>query len=122
MHGFSCSRHGSIHFSVKEKCIPARDWLSAVDEDSSAIACVLLGGASIAGGSGGVGGTALGVLFLSTLGNGLSLSGISSYWQGVVTGVILVGAVLLNRISDRGLSRPFRRANPPSTGAAPDAP
>ena len=87
-----------------------------------AIACVLLGGASIAGGSGGVGGTALGVLFLSTLGNGLSLSGISSYWQGVVTGVILVGAVLLNRISDRGLSRPFRRANAPSTGAAPDAP
>lgn len=74
-----------------------------------AIACVLLGGASIAGGSGGVGGTALGVLFLSTLGNGLSLSGISSYWQGVVTGVILVGAVLLNRVSDRGLPHRFRR-------------
>lgn len=74
-----------------------------------AIACVLLGGASIAGGSGGVGGTALGVLFLSTLGNGLSLSGISSYWQGVVTGVILVGAVLLNRVSERGLSAAFSR-------------
>jgi ribose transport system permease protein len=72
-----------------------------------AIACVLLGGASISGGSGGVGGTALGVLFLATLGNGLSLSGISSYWQGIVTGVILVGAVLLNRVSDGGLARPF---------------
>ena len=74
-----------------------------------AIACVLLGGASISGGSGGVGGTVLGVLFLGTLGNGLSLSGISSYWQAVVTGVILVGAVLLNRISDGGLSVPFKR-------------
>jgi ribose transport system permease protein len=72
-----------------------------------AIACVLLGGASIAGGSGGVGGTALGVLFLATLGNGLSLSDLSSYWQGVVTGVILVGAVLLNRVSDGGLARSF---------------
>lgn len=74
-----------------------------------AIACVLLGGTSMMGGSGGVGGTALGVLFLSTLGNGLSLSGISSYWQGVVTGVILVGAVLLNRLSGGTLPRPGRR-------------
>jgi ribose transport system permease protein len=74
-----------------------------------AIACVLLGGASISDGSGGVGGTAFGVLFLATLGNGLSLSGIASYWQSVVTGVILVGAVLLNRVSDGGLSLPFQR-------------
>jgi ribose transport system permease protein len=63
-----------------------------------AIAAVLLGGTRITGGSGGVGGTALGVLFLATLGNGLSLSDISSYWQQIVTGVILVSAVLLNRL------------------------
>jgi ribose transport system permease protein len=63
-----------------------------------AIAAVLLGGTRINGGSGGVGGTALGVLFLATLGNGLSLSDISSYWQQIVTGVILVSAVLLNRL------------------------
>jgi len=86
-----------------------------------AIACVLLGGASIAGGSGGVGGTALGVLFLATLGNGLSLSDLSSYWQGVVTGVILVGAVLLNRVSDGGLERSLaflRRGT--ASAASPD--
>lgn len=87
-----------------------------------AIACVLLGGASISGGSGGVGGTALGVLFLATLGNGLSLSGISSYWQGVVTGVILVGAVLLNRVSDGGLSpRLSRRRGGAAAAASPGA-
>ena len=73
-----------------------------------AIACVLLGGARISGGSGGVGGTVLGVLFLATLGNGLSLSGISSYWQEIVTGVILVGAVLLNRLSGGSLPALFR--------------
>jgi len=67
-----------------------------------AIAAVLLGGTRITGGSGGVGGTALGVLFLATLGNGLSLSDISSYWQQIVTGVILVGAVLFNSLSDSG--------------------
>jgi len=67
-----------------------------------AIAAVLLGGSSIAGGSGGVGGTALGVLFLATLANGLSLSQISSFWQQVVTGVILVSAVLFNRMGADG--------------------
>ncbi len=74
-----------------------------------AIACVLLGGAAISGGSGGVGGTTLGVLFLATLGNGLSLTTLSSYWQGVVTGVILVGAVLLNRLSEGSLTQVLRR-------------
>jgi ribose transport system permease protein len=86
-----------------------------------AIACVLLGGARISGGSGGVGGTALGVLFLATLGNGLSLSGISSYWQQVVTGVILVGAVLLNRLSGGSLPQLLRprRDLAPSSGSGP---
>ena len=67
-----------------------------------AIAAVLLGGTSLLGGQGGVGGTALGVLFIGILQNGLSLAGISSYWQEVVTGVILVAAVLGDRISVTG--------------------
>ena len=65
-----------------------------------AIAAVLLGGARISGGTGGVGGTALGVLFLATIENGLSLSGAASYWQKIVTGAILVGAVLIYRLSE----------------------
>jgi ribose transport system permease protein len=63
-----------------------------------AIAAVLLGGTSIMGGAGGVGGTALGVLFIGILANGLSLSGVPSFWQQVLTGLILVGAVLGDRI------------------------
>jgi ribose transport system permease protein len=67
-----------------------------------AIAGVLLGGTSLFGGQGGVGGTALGVLFIGILQNGLSLSGVSSFWQQVITGVILVAAVLGDRITVSG--------------------
>ena len=63
-----------------------------------AIAAVLLGGTSLTGGSGGVGGTILGVVFLGMLQNGLSIAGVPSFWQQVVTGVILVLAVLGDRL------------------------
>jgi ribose transport system permease protein len=63
----------------------------------TAIAAVLLGGTTLTGGVGGVGGTALGVLFLGVLQNGLSIAGVSSYWQQVLTGIILVAAVLGGR-------------------------
>lgn len=68
-----------------------------------AAAAVLLGGTSLAGGIGGVGGTAVGVLFLATLQNGLSVSGIESYWQQIITGAILLVAILLDRIQREGL-------------------
>ena len=64
----------------------------------NAIAAVLLGGSALTGGVGGVGGTVFGVLFIGTLQNGLSLSGIPTYWQQIVTGVILVVAVLGDRL------------------------
>ncbi len=69
-----------------------------------AAAAVLLGGTSFAGGVGGVGGTAVGVLFLATLQNGLSVSGVESAWQQVITGAILVIAVLVDRIQRQGLT------------------
>jgi ribose/xylose/arabinose/galactoside ABC-type transport system permease subunit len=63
-----------------------------------AAAAVLIGGTSFKGGSGGVTGTAVGVLFLGVLQNGLSVSGVQSFWQQVVTGVILVVAVLFETL------------------------
>lgn len=69
-----------------------------------AAAAVLLGGTSFAGGIGGVGGTAIGVLFLATLQQGLSISGVQDYWQQIITGVILVVVVLLDRIQHGGLA------------------
>jgi len=64
----------------------------------NAIAAILLGGSALTGGMGGVGGTALGVLFIGVLQTGLSLSGAPTYWQQIVTGVILVAAVLGDRL------------------------
>jgi ribose/xylose/arabinose/galactoside ABC-type transport system permease subunit len=57
----------------------------------------MIGGTSLFGGSGGLFGSLLGVLFLGVLSNGLTLAGISSFWQGVVTGVVLILAVLFDR-------------------------
>ncbi len=65
----------------------------------SAAAAVLLGGTSFSGGSGGVGGTAVGVIFIGVLRNGLGLSGVSSFWQDIVTGIILIAAIAIDRIS-----------------------
>jgi ribose transport system permease protein len=69
-----------------------------------AAAAVLLGGTSFAGGVGGVGGTAIGVLFLATLQNGLSVSGVASFWQQIITGAILLAAILLDRVQRQGLA------------------
>lgn len=69
-----------------------------------AAAAVLLGGTSFAGGVGGVGGTAIGVLFLATLQQGLSVSGVQDYWQQIITGAILIVVVLIDRIQRNGFS------------------
>ncbi|MBN9619180.1 MAG: ABC transporter permease, partial [Actinobacteria bacterium] len=65
-------------------------------------AAVLLGGASLAGGVGKVGGTVTGVLVLALLGNGVDLYGVSAYWQDVVTGAVLFVAILLDRLHKSG--------------------
>ncbi|MHB8304256.1 MAG: ABC transporter permease [Candidatus Dormibacteria bacterium] len=65
-------------------------------------AAVLLGGTSLFGGVGGLAGTIVGVLVIAVLGNGVNLLGVSNYWQGVVTGGVLIGAILLARYQGRG--------------------
>ncbi len=54
------------------------------------VAAVLIGGMSLQGGEGGLMGTFLGALFLGVIQNGLTLQGISAFWQGTVTGLILL--------------------------------
>ena len=57
------------------------------------VAAVLIGGTAYTGGDGGVLGTLIGVLFLGVVQNGLTLSDVSSFWHGTVSGVILIVAV-----------------------------
>jgi ribose/xylose/arabinose/galactoside ABC-type transport system permease subunit len=63
-----------------------------------AIAALLLGGVALSGGSGSAGGAFVGVLFLATVQNALDLLGVSNYWKDVVTGSILVIAMMLTTI------------------------
>jgi rhamnose transport system permease protein len=65
------------------------------------ISAVVLGGASIYGGSGTIAGTVLGVLIIATLRNGLTLAGVPSTWQLFVLGVLLLVAVFLNEFFRR---------------------
>jgi ribose transport system permease protein len=82
-----------------------------------AAAAVLLGGTSFLGGVGGVTGTAVAVLFIGTLQNGLSIAAVSSFWQQVVTGTILIVAIAIDRIQQAPRWRLRRR--PAGTGHGP---
>ncbi len=62
-----------------------------------AIAAVVLGGTSLSGGKGLIVGTLIGALIIGTLNNGLNLLGVSSFYQMVVKGIVIIIAVLLDR-------------------------
>jgi ribose transport system permease protein len=66
------------------------------------VAAVLIGGTAYTGGEGGVVGTLVGVVFLGVVQNGLTLSDVSSFWHGIVSGAILIAAVGLGVRRDRG--------------------
>ena len=71
----------------------------------TAIAAVVLGGASIFGGRGTILGTILGLLAIVILQNGLRLSGQPTELAGILTGVLLVMTILIDRLSRIGVSR-----------------
>jgi ribose/xylose/arabinose/galactoside ABC-type transport system permease subunit len=74
---------------------------TATGMELDVIAAVIIGGASLAGGKGRIWGTLIGVLFLGCISNGMTLMNVSEYWQYVVRGVIILGAVLMNQILER---------------------
>mgnify|MGYP002794450283 FL=1 len=61
-----------------------------------AIAAVVIGGTSMSGGVGTVGGTFIGILIIGVITNGLNLMGINSFWQGVFKGIIIMVAVVID--------------------------
>lgn len=62
-----------------------------------AISAVVIGGTALSGGIGKMWGTIVGAFIIGVLGNGLDLLGVSSYWQKVISGIIIIAAVLLDR-------------------------
>lgn len=69
------------------------------------IAACVIGGASIAGGSGTVVGVTLGALFLGIIKNALPLVGISPFWQMAISGIVIVIAVVINSRAERAPRR-----------------
>jgi D-xylose transport system permease protein len=67
-----------------------------------AISASVIGGTSLFGGRGTVAGSALGALLMSTIANGLSIMGTNTYWQLVTTGALLVAALTIDRVTNRG--------------------
>jgi D-xylose transport system permease protein len=74
----------------------------------NAIAAVVIGGASLYGGSGNVPGVLLGALLMQSLSNGLSLMNVPTAYQNITSGLVLILAVYLDVLSKRG-GQPFLR-------------
>lgn len=85
------------------------------------IAACVIGGISIAGGSGSVAGAVLGGLFLAVIGNALPVVKVSPFWQSALTGVVILTAVLINARGGRPIGRqilPLHLNKPNATGSA----
>ncbi len=70
---------------------------AGVAYELDAIAAVVIGGTSLAGGIGRVSGTVIGALLIGVMNNGLDLLGVESYYQQVIKGGLIVAAVMLDR-------------------------
>jgi erythritol transport system permease protein len=64
-------------------------------------AAVVLGGTSLAGGRGSIGGTIVGALVIGALADGLVLLGVSEFWQIVIKGIVIIVAVVLDQLQRR---------------------
>ncbi|MEU9893032.1 substrate-binding domain-containing protein [Streptomyces phaeochromogenes] len=81
-----------------------------------AIAAVVIGGASLAGGTGKASGTLIGALILAVLRNGLNLLSVSAFWQQVVIGVVIALAVLLDTVRRKAGATPVTAGAGGSSG------
>jgi ribose/xylose/arabinose/galactoside ABC-type transport system permease subunit len=69
------------------------------------ITAAILGGASLTGGTGTIWGALIGVGFVALINNALIIGSISSYWQSIITGIVLVVAVAMDRLLKGGRAK-----------------
>ena len=74
-------------------------------QEMNGITGVIIGGTSMAGGSGTMVGSLIGVFIMSTLKNGLSSCGLQAQWQTFFTGLVVIGAVLLDIYRNKAASK-----------------
>jgi ribose transport system permease protein len=91
--GFFCGLAGVFYAAVYTSVIPS----TGNGLELLAIAGVVIGGTSMIGGSGSLVGTIIGVFVMSVLKQGLMSMGLQGHWQTFFTGVVVIGAVLLDQ-------------------------
>ncbi len=96
-----CSGIGGLILSSR---LNAGNGLFGQGDLLNAVAAVVIGGASLSGGMGSVGGTTVGVLIIATIEDGLVLLNVPDFWQQVVVGGFIVGAVMMDQIA-KGIGR-----------------
>jgi len=78
------------------------------------IAAVVVGGTSLSGGEGKIIGTLIGAFVIGVIQNGMNLTNIETYTQKVVLGLVILAAVLFDRLKQKGLTRRLRSSRPDS--------
>ncbi len=91
--GMLCGMAGAILTSRLNSAQPT----AGTGYELDAIAAVVLGGTSLSGGKGRIVGTLVGALIIGTLNNGLNILNVSSFYQQVVKGIVILLAVLMDR-------------------------
>lgn len=110
--GISVTRTKFIAFAISGACAGVAGVINSARLDSAnptlgtldlldAIAAVVIGGASLTGGSGTILGTAAGVLLIVTIRNGLTLLGVNPFFQQTIVGAIIIVAAVLGQLSRR---------------------
>jgi erythritol transport system permease protein len=75
--------------------------MTGTSYELTAIAAVVLGGTSLSGGRGSMGGTLIGAFVIGVLSDGLVMMGVSSFWQQVIKGIVIVLAVIIDQVQAR---------------------
>ncbi len=95
-----CGLTAALGAVVLTSRLNAGESIAGTGYELDVIAAVVIGGTSLMGGRGSVWGTLVGALLIGTINNGMNLLSISSYYQLVVKGLIIVAAVLLDRLRE----------------------
>lgn len=95
-----CGLTAALGAVVLTSRLNAAESIAGAGYELDVIAAVVIGGTSLMGGRGSVWGTLVGALLIGAINNGMNLLLISSYYQLVVKGIIIVAAVLLDRLRE----------------------
>lgn len=97
LNGVVCGLATMIYCSQLGSAMPS----NATGMEFDVISAVILGGASLSGGKGSIVGALFGALLLGTLNNGMVMLNIHTYWQQIISGVVLVIAVVFDVVKKR---------------------